>query len=531
MRKHLYWSFAVLLALGLVGGCGRGGGAAKVDEHGHEEGAHAEEGKAEEGHSEESHAEDIVLSDEAARIAGIETGTARQISMQAVLKVPGTVANTPQGRAVVTAPVGGQITRLLVKVGDTVRRGQAIAIVRSVDVATAASVIIEAERGVFTAQASAREAKAQVDVSVAKLQNARQTLARQEAFAKTGAFSQPALQTAQRELADAEADLERGRQDQAVHQAQLERAERLYQQELISKTELEQARLEVATDKIRQKNAERRIDLAKATYDREKSIQERGLSNSRELQTARAEVATATLEVREAQIRHTSAANAITGARKGLQAARAGYSAQAGGNRASGGSITVVAPIGGVVTHREATLGQAVERTTEICEIENLQTVWVVARVSEKDISKASIGATAQVTVAAYPSRIFNGVVQVVSSRLDPKTRSMPVQVLVENSGGALRADMFATVALGSGSTSTAVSVPRSAIVEDGDRRVVYIAEEGGKYEEVAVETGRVSGDQIEVVSGLEPGAKIVTKGGFVLKSEKTKSELKGHEH
>lgn len=510
----------VLLASAMVGGCGRGA-APKADEHAGEEA----------GHSEEGHAEDIVLSEEAARIAGIETGVARRMTMQAVLKVPGTVTNTPQGRAVVTSPVGGQITRLFVKVGDTVRAGQAIATVRSVDVATAASQIIEAERGVLTAQAAVREAKAQVEVSLSKLQTARQTLSRQEAFAKTGAFSQPALQAAQRELGDAEAELERGRQDQTVHQAQLERAERLYTQELISRTELEQARLEVATDKIRQKNAERRIELAKATYDRERSILDRGLANSKELQTARADVAAATLEVREARIRHASAVSSVAGARKGLQAARAGYAAQAGGNRASGGSVTVVAAIGGVVTHREATLGQAVERTTEICEVENLNTVWVVARIPEKDIAKARRGATAQVTVAAYPNRIFNGVVQVVSNRLDPKTRSMPVQVLVENAGGALRADMFATVALGSGPSSSAVVIPRSALVEDGDRKVVYIAEAGGKYEEVVVEIGRVTKDQVEILSGLEPGAKVVTKGGFVLKSEKTKSELKGHEH
>lgn len=525
MTKNIHATLLVLLAVALVGGCGRGADP-KADEHAGEGSGHAEEG-----HVEAGHAEDIVLSDEAVRIAGIEVGDAKRMPMQAVLKVPGTVANTPQGRAVVTSPVGGQISRLFVKVGDTVRAGQAIAVVRSVEVATAASQIIEAERVVLTTQAAVREASAQVDVSLSKLQSARQTLTRQEAFAKTGAFSQPALQAAQRELGDAEADLERGRHDQTVHQAQLERAERLYTQELISRTELEQARLEVATDKIRQKNAERRIELAKATYDRERSILERGLANSKELQTARADVSAFSLEVREARIRLVSAESAVVGAQKGLKAARAGYAAQAGGNRASGGAVTVVAAIGGVVTHREATLGQAVERTTEICEIENLQAVWVVARVPEKEVSQARKGATAQITVAAYPNQIFNGVVQVIGNRMDPKTRSMPVHVLVENAGGALRTDMFATVALGSDSSTSALVIPKSALVEDGDRSVVYIAEDGGRFEEVVVQTGRVTKDLVEILSGLEPGAKVVTRGGFVLKSEKAKSQLKGHEH
>jgi multidrug efflux pump subunit AcrA (membrane-fusion protein) len=101
---------------------------------------------------------------------------------------------------------------------------------------------------------------------------------------------------------------------------------------------------------------------------------------------------------------------------------------------------------------------------------------------------------------------------------------------LVDNASGALKADMFATVALGVGASTMALAVPRSAIVEDGDRRLLYVAEEGGKYEEKAVELGRIQGDYVEIVSGLEPGSKVVTKGTFVLKSEKVKGELKGHE-
>lgn len=175
--------------------------------------------------------------------------------------------------------------------------------------------------------------------------------------------------------------------------------------------------------------------------------------------------------------------------------------------------------------------GQAVDRTAEICEIQNLDSVWVTANVPERDVAKAVKGSRAQVTIAAYPNRVFPGVVQVVGNRVDPKTRAMPVQVLVENRDGALRSSMFARVSIGVGSSSLALAVPRSAIADDGERRLVYVAEEGGKYEEKEVEIGRSKGDLVEIVRGLEPGARIVTKGAFVLKSEKVKGELKGHEH
>lgn len=517
--RRLSLLFALSLALA---GCGR----APADEHAHEEPGHEEAG-----HDEAGHSGDIVLTAEAAKIAGIEVETARSVMMQGQLDIPGTVTSTSQGKAVVTPPAAGQITKLFVRVGQSVQAGQPIAIIQSGDLAEAAGRISQAERDVFSAEAAAKEARAQVDLANGRLRTAKQLLERQRAFAKTGAFSQPALQAAQKELADAESELERGVQDQEVHEAQLERAERLYKQELISRTELEQARLEVSTDKIRQKNAERKIELAKATYERERTIADRGLANSRELQAAEAEVRSANLEVQQDKIKLNSALADIVGARKGLSAARAGYQAYAGNGRASGGSLTVTAPIAGTIVDLESTIGQAVERSTEICEIENLRTVWVVGSVSDKQVGLARTGGAAQVRVAAFPGRVFLGTVQVVGNRLDPKTRAMPVQVLVENRDGALRAGMFAKVALGVGANSNALVVPRSAIVEDGDLRKLYIAEEGGKYEEKVVELGRVNGAYVEIVKGLEPGARVVTKGAFVLKSEKVKSELKGHEH
>jgi membrane fusion protein, heavy metal efflux system len=512
VRKLAIW---MLIALALMG-CAKEA-AHTEEEHGHEVEV--------EGH------QDIVLTPEAAKIAGIEIGEARLMPMQSQVEVAGTVANTAHGRAVVTPPVDGKITRILVRVGDRVKTGQPIAILQSSDLALASAAIIEAQRGSISAGAAVTEAKGEIDLANAKLRTAKQNLERQKAFARTGAFNQPALQAAQRELNDAETALESAEQEQVVHEAQLERAERLYKQELISRTELEQARLELQQDKTKQNNARKQIEIAKAAYQRELAIAQQGLSNSREVQGAEGEVRSASLEVQQTKNRYQTALAAVSGAAKGVQAAQVAYQALAGGGRASGGNITVTAPISGLVTDLEATLGQAVARTTEICEIENLNSVWVMASVPEKQIGLVKSGGRALVRISAYPGRVFEGLVQVVGSRLDPKTRAMPVQVLVANQRGELRPDMFARVSIGSGPSGNALSVPLSAIVEDGDHRVVYIAEEGGKYEEVEVELGRTQGNNVEILSGLKAGAKVVTKGGFILKSEKVKGALKGHEH
>jgi len=479
----------------------------------------------------EEHTENIELSPEAEDIAGIQTRLAAKLALQEEFRVPGLVVPASQGRAVVTPPVGGQILAIYVKPGDSVTAGQAVAKIGSSELAEAASQITEAERSVIAALGEEQAASGEVGLARGKLQTAREVLARQKAFAKAGAFSQPSLQASQKELADAEAELDRGKQDQAVHQAQLERAERLCGQELISRTELEEARLEVATDKIRQRNAERRIELVRAAYERERRIAELGLTNSREIQAAESELRSAELEVKQALIRLSTAKSALAAARKGVEAARSAYHALAGTGNASGGSLVVKAPIGGVVVDVSATLGQAVERATELCEVENLGMVWVIAQVSDKNVRLAKVGNAAEVSVSSYPTRKFAGVVQSVGSRMDPKTRALPVRVAVPNAQGTLKNGMVADVALGIGNRTAALAVPRAAVVEDGSARKLYVALGQGRYEERAVEVGRTSGHLVEIVSGLQVGERVVTRGAFVLKSEKVKAELKGHEH
>lgn len=516
--KRVFWlATSVALAL-LVIGCGSG-----------DKGSAGEEAVT---GAEEAVPTGIVLSPEAAETAGIETQGARRISMQAEILVPATLTNTSQGKAVVTPPVDGKITRLLVKIGEDVRTGQALAIVQSSDLAQMSGSVTQAERELVSALANERETRAVLDLANARLKTARAVLARQREFVQAGAFSQPALLTAQRDVSEAEADLNSAKQDQVVHEAQLERAEGLFKEQLISRSELEQTRLAVEQDKIRQQRAQHQVGIARATLEREQSIAARGLSNSREIQTAEAEVRASELEAQLAKIRLQTAGSGLAGAQKGVQAAKSSYMAQAGGGNASGGTVTIVAPIGGTVTELSVTLGQAVERTTEVCSIENLSSVVAIASVPENQIAAARRGATAHVRVSTYPGREFRGVVQVVGSRLDEKSRTMPVRVLVENPTGELRAGMFADVAIGVGPSDLVLAVPLSAITEEDEPGGAIVFVEGSKnrFLRRPVKLGRRQGGFVEILEGLEPGSKIVVKGSFVLMSESKKDELKGDE-
>jgi cobalt-zinc-cadmium efflux system membrane fusion protein len=190
----------------------------------------------------------------------------------------------------------------------------------------------------------------------------------------------------------------------------------------------------------------------------------------------------------------------------------------------------LVAPISGTVTHLDVTRGQAVDRTQVLLEVENLQSVWVTANVPEQDAAKVHKGASARITVASLPGREFQGVVQIVGSRIDPKTRSIPVQCLIAGAGGLLKPDMYATVHLGIGMSARTIAIPKTAIVME-DRQPFIFVKDGNEFDKREVVLGAENGGLVAVQSGLKEGELVAVKGAFVLSSEQKKAELKGHEH
>lgn len=536
MRKTSPHALRVMLMFGLFAAVGVGGvgcakgqeavAVAKTDEH-----ASAGPGESA-GHDAHGDAgADVVLDPAAVKSAGIVSREISRAPFGAEVRVPGIVASTPNGRAVVTSPVEGRVLKLLATVGQRVERGQALATVESVGLAERAIAVGDAERALRAAQAEAVRLGADVRLAGGRARSAEITLKRQRDLSRTGAFSRPTLQAAQRELNDARAELAGAQKEAVVHAAQLERSERLYGQELVSRIEVENARLDVAKDQIAQDRAAKATEIARAAYERERTIAAKGLLNAREIGTAEADVRAARLEVERARSALRLSESAVGGARKAVSSARDAYAALKGsGNAAQGGRLTVAAPIGGMVVHREITVGAALERTTELFEIDDLREVWVTAQVPEGEIAGLRVGAPVTVTTAAAPGKRFAGRVQTIGGRLDPKTRTLPVQCLVPNPGGTLRPEMFAEVTLSKGGTREALAVPNGAAFADGGKSYVYVEEEPGRYARREVTLGAARYGAVEVARGLEPGARVVVEGVFTLRSQAKKDELKGHE-
>ena len=187
--------------------------------------------------------------------------------------------------------------------------------------------------------------------------------------------------------------------------------------------------------------------------------------------------------------------------------------------------VPIVAPFAGRVIARDLTKGEVVETTHKLFVVADLSTLWVVGNVSEKDISYVQRAAAVpnqpvEVYVAAYPDEAFHGTVSYVGDVLDTATRTMQVRLILDNSNGHLKPEMFATIRVLSEPTSDVLVIPEAAIQHDRDRIFVFVQKDPGVYEARTIRLGEKNGAFAEVLEGVQEGEAVVKEGAFTLKSE-----------
>jgi cobalt-zinc-cadmium efflux system membrane fusion protein len=179
------------------------------------------------------------------------------------------------------------------------------------------------------------------------------------------------------------------------------------------------------------------------------------------------------------------------------------------------------------------TIGQTVESTTHLFTVGDLSVLWVVLDVSESQLQHVAPGQQVDVSVEAIPGRRFEGRIEHVGDVVEVQTRTTEVRVAVPNPDRALKPGMFATAEVsapskvGPGDAKRLV-VPREAVQKLGDAQVVFVPLGENRFKPVKVETGADSGKEVEIVGGLEPGATVVARGAFVLKSQLAKASMAG---
>ena len=188
-------------------------------------------------------------------------------------------------------------------------------------------------------------------------------------------------------------------------------------------------------------------------------------------------------------------------------------------------ALTLYAPATGIVLQKNVVQGQAIQAGQTIYKIANLSEVWVEVQLREQDAGTIRTGSAATVNLAAFPGRPLRGRVAYVYPTLEAQARTVMARIVIPNPEGRFKPGMYTTVTLSTPSES-ALSVPASAVVNTGDRSIVFVDMGMGELMPHDVVIGHVAGEYAEVLSGLEPGQRVVTSAQFLLDSESNLAEV-----
>ncbi|HEX2253438.1 MAG TPA: efflux RND transporter periplasmic adaptor subunit, partial [Thermoanaerobaculia bacterium] len=181
--------------------------------------------------------------------------------------------------------------------------------------------------------------------------------------------------------------------------------------------------------------------------------------------------------------------------------------------------IPILSPASGFVVEKNVVEGAAVEPGQKLFRIAGLDRVWVEAEVYESELPRVAVGQPAVVTFPYLPGKEFRGKVGFVYPYLDGASRTGRVRVELANPEGALKPDMYASVAIAT-TGGERLAVPESAVLHAGKRDFVFVDLGDGRLRPQRVETGMDDGEHVEIVSGLEIGDVVVTSGNFLVAAE-----------
>ncbi len=239
-------------------------------------------------------------------------------------------------------------------------------------------------------------------------------------------------------------------------------------------------------------------------------------------------------------------------------------------NRRASTHVIIPAPIGGTVIHKNAFEGKYVKEGENLYQIADLSHLWMQADIYESDLARIQLGQSVIIHTQAYPDEVFKGTIAFLDPYLDPKTRTVKVRVDVPNPGSRLKPGMFVDAYISvfihegiratdnviytcpmhpeiitenpgdcpicgmeliqkeQAPAGTVLAIPKSAVLDTGVRKVVYIEKEVGVYIPREVEigpeaTGVVDGQKqrfYSVLAGLTEGMKVVTHANFLIDSQ-----------
>lgn len=472
---------------------------------------------------------------EAPAPVSVQMATAEHRTVEATLSAQGTLAPAQGASAKVAPAVAGKLSEVRVREGERVAAGQVVAVIENQPQQQQAR---SAESALAASQAQARQSEIAADAAATDQANAVRAAKLAVDSARTDRDN--AVQQAKTALAAAETDLRKTRAgarpqevaqaEQAVAQAkatrdraetELQRQQFLFEKGISAKRQVEDARTALSVADAGLETARQQVSLLKAGA-RTEDVQ------AAELRVQQAQEAVAQAKTSgDAKLRLAQAA--LTQAEQGaLQVAARRQDAVAahevifqkqadlGAARATAGYAVVRAPISGLVTRRAQNPGDMADPSAAIVEIANTGSLDLLANLPADAAAQLRPGMIALVTTEQSHGFPSTGRVASVG-QVDPQTNLLGVRISVVNSAGKLKIGTFATAQITVRTDANAVVVPKEAVLAKESGSVVFIVGPDNVAHERKVSTGVEQGGVVEILSGVNAGARVVKLGNYEL--------------
>jgi len=191
-------------------------------------------------------------------------------------------------------------------------------------------------------------------------------------------------------------------------------------------------------------------------------------------------------------------------------------------------TLTLRAPATGTVVEKNVVEGDRIMRGMTVYYIADLSRVWIEADVFEKDLGLVREGQTASVSFDAYPGRESTGRITYVYPTVNVQARTGRIRIELPNPRLDFKPGMYAQISLDVPPGEATLVVPRSAVIQTGQRSLVFVSGADGRLLPREIVAGRTSGRFMEVLEGVEAGERVVSSAAFLVDAESNLGTMTG---
>ena len=411
------------------------------------------------------------------KIDGLEEEKVRVETVYETVKSNGVVRFHPEHYAKIVSLVPGKLREFKARLGDRVSKGQELAVIESIEI--------------FNAKVEYLKNFSKYEVALAKYENILK-------MGELGSFTQKNVEEAKNALGEAKSQYDKARIARETARKKHERIKTLVDSGVSSKADLEAADNELKSADVEEESAKAKLDNLSVSLSRVEKLSDSKISLKKEV----GDIQTEFLESR------LGYENSL----KYLKLVGVECDPYTGCVTHELGTFSIYSPIDGVVIEQNGAIGSSIDCQNPVMCVGDYDRVMVDIDIYEKDLSKIGAGQTVEVETASGAE--VAGKIVYVSNQLESSTRTLKARAEITEDSHLLKIGEFVNCAIQIAARPGAITIPTKAIVEDGDRQLVYV-KCGKTYDKTYIKTGHRFADRVEVREGLLPANVVVTVGNY----------------